>query len=86
MTLAHVIHRQVTTLPPEKQAEVLDFVLFLQQRVLPPVESENVAGRRRQLAAALEALRRLGTFADIADPVAWQREVRQDRPLPLSMV
>lgn len=35
--------------------------------------------------AALAALRRLrasGTFKEITDPVAWQREIRQDRPLP----
>jgi uncharacterized protein YfaS (alpha-2-macroglobulin family) len=32
--------------------------------------------------AALRKLRELGTFKEIADPVAWQREMRQDRPLP----
>lgn len=80
MTLAHVIHDQVTALPPEKQAQVLDFVLFLQQRTWP-VEPEDNAIRRCQLAAALETLRRLGTFADIADPVSWQRDVRRDRSL-----
>lgn len=32
--------------------------------------------------AALRKLRELGTFKEIADPVAWQREIRQDRPLP----
>jgi hypothetical protein len=32
--------------------------------------------------AALKELRKLGAFQDIADPVAWQREQRQDRPLP----
>ena len=31
---------------------------------------------------ALKELRKLGAFQDIADPVAWQREQRQDRPLP----
>jgi uncharacterized protein YfaS (alpha-2-macroglobulin family) len=32
--------------------------------------------------AALRKLRELGTFKEIADPVAWQREIRKDRPLP----
>ncbi len=32
--------------------------------------------------AALRKLRELGTFKAISDPVAWQREIRQDRPLP----
>jgi hypothetical protein len=31
---------------------------------------------------ALKELRKLVTFKDIADPVAWQREQRLDRPLP----
>ncbi|MCC6795994.1 MAG: hypothetical protein IT366_12825 [Candidatus Hydrogenedentes bacterium] len=32
---------------------------------------------------ALEALRALGGLSDvIPDPVAWQREMREDRPLP----
>ena len=30
----------------------------------------------------LQALAEMGTFADIEDPVAWQREIRKDRPLP----
>ena len=32
--------------------------------------------------AALRKLRELGTFKEINDPVAWQREIRKDRPLP----
>jgi len=32
--------------------------------------------------AALRKLRELGAFKEIADPVAWQRESRKDRPLP----
>ena len=32
--------------------------------------------------AALKRLAARGTFAHITDPVAWQREIRKDRPLP----
>jgi hypothetical protein len=42
-------------------------------------------GRRPSRAEALEALRslaRLGTFKEIKDPVAWQRDIRKGRPLP----
>ena len=35
MTLAEQIQKQLTTLPAEKQSEVLDFISFLQQRVIP---------------------------------------------------
>ena len=29
-----------------------------------------------------QALLDMGTFDEIEDPVAWQREIRKDRPLP----
>ena len=32
--------------------------------------------------AALARVRSLNPYRDIADPVAWQREIRKDRPLP----
>jgi hypothetical protein len=33
MTLLEQIEKQLSALPPEKQIEVLDFIVFLQQRV-----------------------------------------------------
>lgn len=38
------------------------------------------AGER--MAAALEKLAASNAVADIEDPVEWQREIRQDRPMP----
>ncbi len=32
--------------------------------------------------AALEEIRKLNPYREINDPVAWQREMREDRPLP----
>lgn len=32
--------------------------------------------------AAMRAVQQLNPYRDIQDPVAWQREVRQDRALP----
>lgn len=32
---------------------------------------------------SLQALADMGAFDDIDDPVAWQRELRRDRPMPL---
>ncbi len=32
--------------------------------------------------AALEEIRKLNPYRDITDPVAWQQEMREDRPLP----
>ena len=49
-------------------------ILFLDEPA-PPTEDQ----RRERLRAALDGLATSGAFADIADPVAWQREQRQDR-------
>ncbi|MFL5384878.1 MAG: hypothetical protein ACJ8GN_20355 [Longimicrobiaceae bacterium] len=38
--------------------------------------------RGRQIADALDKLAAMHAFADIDDPVEWQREIRKDRPLP----
>jgi hypothetical protein len=43
---------------------------------------ESAHERGRVMAEALAALATRGTFAAITDPVAWQREVRQERTLP----
>lgn len=32
--------------------------------------------------AALDAVRELDPYRDITDPVAWQKEIRKDKPLP----
>jgi hypothetical protein len=82
MTLVERIQQQLSTLPPEKQSEVLDFVTFLQGQVQsmrsPSVEEK----RKKRLKKAFGTLTELGTFADITDPVEWQRKIRKDRPLP----
>ena len=47
-----------------------------------PPRSEVSPDIVRQRMVALERLRQLNPFREIADPVAWQREIRQDRQLP----
>jgi hypothetical protein len=46
----------------------------------PPLISKEE--RKRALLAALDGLAASGAFSEIKDPVAWQREIRKDRPLP----
>lgn len=41
MTLQDQIQKQISQLPPEKQAEVLDFITFLLQRSSFPVGSKR---------------------------------------------
>ncbi|MGF1676590.1 MAG: hypothetical protein ACFCUV_23370 [Rivularia sp. (in: cyanobacteria)] len=48
------------------------------------LEEETIpadSGRGKRMAAVLEKLAQAQAFANI-DPVAWQREIRQDRELP----
>jgi hypothetical protein len=82
MTLAEQIQKQLCALPPEKQSQVLDFVTFLQERTRSKGSVSEDSNRRERLKKAFETLAALGTFADINDPVDWQRQMRKDRPLP----
>ena len=60
--------------------------------VLMTVESAEEKPKLRKLtaspemiarrAAALEEIRKLNPYRDITEPVEWQREMREDRPLP----
>lgn len=43
---------------------------------------EELAERRETVRRLLEELAESGVFSEIDDPVAWQREIRSDRPLP----
>jgi hypothetical protein len=52
---------------------------------ITPLEDAPLAPaleRGRLMAEALAALASRGTFAGIADPVAWQRQLRHERTLP----
>jgi hypothetical protein len=59
-------------------ASVKVFVSILDKPQSPLSKAE----RGRRMAAALEQLASINTFADIEDPAALEREIRQDRPLP----
>ena len=80
MTLFEQIQQQLLQLPPEKQNEVLDFIIFLQQRLNQQHLSQSQ--QRSALQNTLKQLAALQVFSDIPDPSAWQRQIRQDRPMP----
>ena len=55
----------------------------LEVSVKTPIKRwKSEAERKAILTDALTTLRKSGVFSDIKDPVAWQREIRKDRPLP----
>lgn len=60
-----------------KDAEVQVLVTVLEEETIPAD-----SGRGKRMAAALEKLAQVQAFANI-DPVAWQRDIRQDRELPV---
>jgi hypothetical protein len=80
MDLNKTIQEHVERLPLSLQSEVLDFVLYLEQktrRQIPPTDTE----RRARIAKALEHVVALNPFGGI-DPLTWQQEHRQERILP----
>ena len=79
MKLDQTIQQHVEKMPLTLQGEVLDFVIYLEQKtwIQPAVDAE----RRKPLAIALEKAAALNPYAAL-DPVSWVREQRNDRPLP----
>lgn len=79
MTLEQTIRQHVEKLPLPLQGEVLDYVLYLEQKAIPPKVDD--ADRRQKLSGALESAVALNPFAEV-DPAAWEREQRGDRSQP----
>lgn len=69
-------------LPTEMQMETLDFIQFLKAKLKKnnalKAETKNNGS---VLAEMLDNAVKNDLFAGIDDPSAWQREVRQDRPI-----
>jgi hypothetical protein len=63
-------------LSPDKAVAV--HVTILDEPVVPLVD----AAQGQRMAAALEQLAAANSLAELDDPVAWEREIRRDRPLP----
>jgi hypothetical protein len=46
-----------------------------------PVQPSDIQPGQ-QMAAILEQLAAIHAFPDLTDPLSWERDIRQDRPLP----
>lgn len=79
MKLEQTIRQHVEKLPLALQGEVLDYVLYLEQKARQRVTDDKQ--RRRMLSASLERLVALNPFAK-ANPIDLERELRQERPFP----
>jgi hypothetical protein len=49
---------------------------------IPDENATMLSGRGQKMSDALEKLAALNARSQITDPSAWQREIREDRPLP----
>lgn len=78
MKLDQAIQQHLEKLPLTLQGEVLDYVLYLEQKAGKP--SPNDSERRKSLAIALEKASAMNPYADV-DPIAWVREQREERIL-----
>lgn len=76
---------QFSALPEGLQQQALDYLAYLQQKaqnfptLVKPADSESNGSALAQLMA--EAAEK-NLLLSIADPVAWQKALRQDRSLP----
>jgi hypothetical protein len=61
--------------------ELGDESIQVQITVLEEPKSLDTATRGKKMAEVLERLSKNRAFSDV-DPVAWQREVREDRSIP----
>jgi len=78
MRLDEIIQQHTQALSQAQQAEVFDFVLFLEQKQANKLLITDRQQRKEQLKKALDNAVALGVFAGV-DGVAWQNEQRQDR-------
>ena len=82
MAIIELIQKNAAQLPPEKQMEVLDFIAFLRQCQHPARKPASSTERTQAIKKSLKTLADMRVFADIHDPVEWQRGLRQELPLP----
>jgi hypothetical protein len=79
MKLNQTIQQHLEKLPLSQQGEVLDYVLYLEQKSGKPTPDDNE--RRKSLASALEKVATMNPYAEI-DPTSWIQEQRAERALP----
>ena len=66
--------------PPALNGGTTDVLVTIMPSAQPT--HDDKAEMRRRRVEALEKLAAMGGIKSIPDPSAWQREIREDRPLP----
>ncbi|MGI9027327.1 MAG: AbrB/MazE/SpoVT family DNA-binding domain-containing protein [Candidatus Saccharimonadales bacterium] len=65
---------------PKKYVE--DAQLSIGQKAAIELPSAIIKQDRRKIQEIIKQLQKVNAFKSIKDPVAWQQEIRKDRPLP----
>ena len=73
--------KQVPKLPPNKQLEAIFLVIGDLTEVHIKEDFATSSDRGKAMAEALAKVAEGRNFNDV-DPIVWQHEIRQDRPLP----
>ena len=63
--------------PPDTGGPVEVYVTISDDTDTQPLDDES-----KSVFDLFQELADMGAFSEIEDPVAWQREIRKDRPLP----
>ncbi len=79
MRLDHAIAQHLEKLPLSLQSEVLDYILYLEQKT--EKQSAGDSERRERLAITLQKVVAMNPYTQI-DPTAWVQEQRIERSLP----
>lgn len=65
---------------PKKYVDDAQLKLGQKTPILPPMVQPKQ--NRARIQEIIRQLQEIEAYKDIKDPVAWQREIRKDRPLP----
>jgi hypothetical protein len=77
--LTKEVLESLTDLPLDMQQEALSFVRLLKRQI---TQVDTPTHNGQGVAEIMARMAKRGTAFKQVDPVAWQQEVRRDRPLP----
>ena len=74
----------IETLPHTEKLQLMQFLLtqLANEEGVSLQEQSHTRDFGKQMASILQRMADRGALSSISDPITWQQEVRQDRPLP----
>lgn len=82
MSIAQIIPLVESLLHYEKFQLMQVLLTHLAQEEGFTLQPQSRSNQGQQMAAILQRMADRQALSEISDPVAWQKEIRQDRPLP----